>query len=72
VSHGPRWVVRTYFGPERPVWLVQDQPFVDHKYDVLTCETDKEYKLEVRDAACRQFCGGSECARSPFVDQSNR
>jgi hypothetical protein len=40
VSHGPRWVALTYFGPERPVWLVQDQPFVNHKYDVLTWVTD--------------------------------
>ena len=30
----------TYPGPEWPVWLVQDQRFVDHRPDVLTWQTE--------------------------------
>ena len=30
----------TYPGPEWPVWLVQDQRFVDHRPDVLSWQTE--------------------------------
>ena len=36
VPYRPRPVPPTYPGPEWPVWLVQDQRFVDHRPDVLS------------------------------------
>ena len=39
-SLAPRPVTPTYPGPEWPVWLVQDQRFVDHRPDVLSWETE--------------------------------
>ncbi len=39
VPYRPRPVAPTYPGPEWPVWLVQDQRFVDHRPDVLSWET---------------------------------
>ena len=40
VPYRPRPVTPTYPGPEWPVWLLQDQRFVDHRPDVLSYETD--------------------------------
>jgi hypothetical protein len=40
VPYRPRPVTPTYPGPEWPVWLVQDQRFVDHRPDVLSWQTD--------------------------------
>jgi putative CocE/NonD family hydrolase len=40
VPYRPRPVTPTYPGPEWPVWLVQDQRFVDHRPDVLSWETE--------------------------------
>ncbi|HLH01794.1 MAG TPA: CocE/NonD family hydrolase [Bryobacteraceae bacterium] len=40
VPYRPRPVTPTYPGPEWPVWLVQDQRFVDHRPDVLSYETE--------------------------------
>jgi len=40
VPYRPRPVTPTYPGPEWPVWLVQDQVFVDHRQDVLTYTTE--------------------------------
>jgi len=40
VPYRPRPVAPTYPGPDWPVWLVQDQRFVDHRPDVLTWETE--------------------------------
>jgi len=40
VPYRPRPVTPTYPGPEWPVWLVQDQVFVDHRTDVLTFTTE--------------------------------
>jgi putative CocE/NonD family hydrolase len=40
VPYRPRPVAPTYPGPEWPVWLVQDQRFVDHRPDVLSYETE--------------------------------
>jgi uncharacterized protein len=40
VPYRPRPVTPTYPGPEWPVWLVQDQHFVDHRTDVLTFATE--------------------------------
>ncbi len=40
VPYRPRPVPPTYPGPDWPVWLVQDQRFVDHRPDVLSWETD--------------------------------
>jgi putative CocE/NonD family hydrolase len=40
VPYRPRPVTPTYPGPEWPVWLVQDQHFVDHREDVLTFSTE--------------------------------
>lgn len=40
VPYRPRPITPTYPGPEWPVWLVQDQRFVDHRPDVLSWETD--------------------------------
>lgn len=40
VPYRPRPITATYPGPEWPVWLVQDQRFVDHRPDVLSWETD--------------------------------
>jgi putative CocE/NonD family hydrolase len=40
VPYRPRPVTPTYPGPEWPVWLLQDQRFVDHRPDVLSWETD--------------------------------
>ncbi len=39
VPYRPRPVRPTYPGPEWPVWLVQDQRFVNHRPDVLSYET---------------------------------
>jgi putative CocE/NonD family hydrolase len=39
VPYRPRPVPPTYPGPEWPVWLVQDQRFVDHRPDVLSWQT---------------------------------
>jgi putative CocE/NonD family hydrolase len=39
VPYRPRPVTPTYPGPEWPVWLVQDQRFVDHRPDVLSWQT---------------------------------
>jgi uncharacterized protein len=39
VPYRQRPITPTYPGPEWPVWLVQDQRFVDHRPDVLTWET---------------------------------
>jgi putative CocE/NonD family hydrolase len=40
VPYRPRPVMPTYPGPEWPVWLVQDQVFVDGRHDVLTFTTE--------------------------------
>ncbi len=40
VPYRPRPVTPTYPGPEWPVWLVQDQHFVDHRPDVLSFTTE--------------------------------
>jgi uncharacterized protein len=40
VPYRPRPITATYPGPEWPVWLVQDQRFVDHRPDVLSWETE--------------------------------
>jgi hypothetical protein len=40
VPYRPRPVTPTYPGPEWPVWLLQDQRFVDHRPDVLSWETE--------------------------------
>ncbi len=40
VPYRPRPVTPTYPGPEWPVWLLQDQRFVDHRPDVLTWQTE--------------------------------
>ena len=40
VPYRPRPVSPTYPGAEWPVWLVQDQRFVDHRPDVLSWQTD--------------------------------
>jgi uncharacterized protein len=40
VPYRPRPVTPTYPGPEWPVWLVEDQHFVDHRPDVLTFSTE--------------------------------
>ncbi len=40
VPYRPRPIAPTYPGPEWPVWLVQDQRFVDHRPDVLSWTTD--------------------------------
>lgn len=40
VPYRPRPITATYPGEEWPVWLVQDQRFVDHRPDVLSLETD--------------------------------
>jgi putative CocE/NonD family hydrolase len=40
VPYRPRPVTPTYPGPEWPVWLMQDQRFVDHRPDVLSWETE--------------------------------
>ncbi len=39
VPYRPRPVRPTYPGPEWPVWLVQDQRFVNHRPDVLSYES---------------------------------
>lgn len=40
VPYRPRPVTGTYPGPEWPVWIEQDQRFVDHRPDVLSWETE--------------------------------
>jgi putative CocE/NonD family hydrolase len=40
VPYRPRPIPPTYPGQAWPVWLVQDQRFVDHRSDVLTWETE--------------------------------
>jgi hypothetical protein len=40
VPYRPRPVTPTYPGKEWPVWLVEDQRFVEHRPDVLTWETE--------------------------------
>ncbi len=40
VPYRPRPITPTYPGPDWPVWLVQDQRFVDHRPDVLSWETE--------------------------------
>jgi putative CocE/NonD family hydrolase len=40
VPYRPRPVTPTYPGPEWPVWLVEDQRFVDHRPDVLSWQTE--------------------------------
>lgn len=40
VPYRPRPVTPTYPGPEWPVWLLQDQRFVDRRPDVLSWQTD--------------------------------
>lgn len=40
VPYRQRPVTPTYPGPEWPVWLLQDQRFVDHRPDVLGWETE--------------------------------
>jgi uncharacterized protein len=40
VPYRPRPVTPTYPGPEWPVWLLQDQRFVDHRPDVLSFTTE--------------------------------
>ena len=40
VPYRPRPISPTYPGPEWPVWLVQDQRFVDHRPDVLSWQTE--------------------------------
>ncbi len=40
VPYRPRPITPTYPGPEWPVWLLQDQRFVDHRPDVLGWETE--------------------------------
>lgn len=40
VPYRPRPITPTYPGPEWPVWLLQDQRFVDHRPDVLGWQTE--------------------------------
>jgi putative CocE/NonD family hydrolase len=40
VPYRHRPITSTYPGPEWPVWLLEDQRFVEHRPDVLTWETD--------------------------------
>ena len=40
VPYRPRPISPTYPGAEWPVWLVQDQRFVDHRPDVLSWQTE--------------------------------
>jgi len=40
VPYRPRPITPTYPGPEWPVWLLQDQRFVDHRPDVLSWESE--------------------------------
>jgi uncharacterized protein len=40
VPYRPRPITPTYPGPEWPVWLLQDQRFVDHRPDVLSWQTE--------------------------------
>ncbi|MFL6352673.1 MAG: CocE/NonD family hydrolase [Bryobacteraceae bacterium] len=40
VPYRPRPVAPTYPGPDWPVWLLQDQRFVDHRPDVLSFTTE--------------------------------
>jgi putative CocE/NonD family hydrolase len=40
VPYRPRPISPTYPGPEWPLWLVQDQRFVDHRPDVLSLSTE--------------------------------
>lgn len=40
VPYRPRPVTPTYPGKDWPVWLLQDQRFVEHRPDVLTWQTD--------------------------------
>ena len=40
VPYRSRPVTPTYPGPEWPVWLLEDQRFVDHRPDVLSWETE--------------------------------
>ncbi len=40
VPYRPRPITPTYPGKDWPVWLLQDQRFVEHRPDVLTWETD--------------------------------
>jgi putative CocE/NonD family hydrolase len=40
VPYRPRPIIPTYPGPEWPIWLVQDQRFVDRRPDVLSWETE--------------------------------
>jgi predicted acyl esterase len=40
VPYRPRPVTPTYPGPQWPVWLLEDQRFVDHRPDVLSWETE--------------------------------
>ena len=40
VPYRPRPITPTYPGPEWPVWLLQDQRFVDHRPDVLAWQTE--------------------------------
>jgi len=40
VPYRPRPVTPTYPGKEWPIWLLQDQRFVDHRPDVLSWETE--------------------------------
>jgi putative CocE/NonD family hydrolase len=40
VPYRPRPITPTYPGPDWPVWLLQDQRFVDHRPDVLSWQTE--------------------------------
>jgi uncharacterized protein len=40
VPYRPRPITPTYPGPDWPVWLLQDQRFVDHRPDVLGWKTE--------------------------------
>ena len=39
VPYRPRPITPTFTGPGWPVWLVQDQRFLDHRSDVLSWQT---------------------------------
>lgn len=61
VPYRPRPVTPTYPGREWPVWLVQDQRFVNHRPDVLTWETDplKENLIVTGDIVADLFASTS-------------
>ena len=65
VPYRPRPVTPTYPGKDWPIWLVQDQRFVEHRPDVLTWETEplKEDVVVTGDivADLHASTSGSDC-----------